>query len=285
MSRIQGLCCSVLTLVAIVVASAGTAGCFGRDGDGLVRTQEYKAADGTFQLTYAAPPWELANNGSNSARLEIGLEFFGIDIGGALPPSHIVLATKIDVEESLEDLIGIDEIKKIAEDNGFDLDDVGLNDELDELPDELGSETMGLPTDGEISTGSDDMDDGTGDSGISEIVEYLEGIDINNPRDVAVAEMEFLIDNQDAELITGLREFRTDSGHMGVEYQLFIPPAVHARNFYMETSEAALRVSFLSIFDLETPDIEVMVSALSTNVAPQAPPFAAEESGGSSEEN
>ncbi len=214
----------------------------------------YSSADGTFGLSYVTPPWVVQLETQEILELIIPTEVFGVALDGS-PPTHGLRAGRVDQTPGVGDLS-----------------DAAPNEDPLDIPD--GFDFGSFPTVGDDSSSTGamlpDLPDGVPD--LDEIPDYLLDVDLANPRDVAFAELNFLIDQKDADLDSELTAFLTGSGQEGMVFQVVMDPGVFIRSFYFVSSQAAVRVVFVSLFDLETRDLDLMAETIHTDGAPEAGP-------------
>ena len=133
---------------------------------------------------------------------------------------------------------------------------------LDLLPDDAkpdGGETTGL-----------ELPDTTG-----ELPDGWQDLDLDDPTDVALFELDHLVTAERADLVHELRAFTTDSGITAMEYEVVVPPGLFVRAFYLPSRDGTVRALFASLFDLVDGDIDRMAATLRTDV--DAPLVASEE--------
>ena len=246
--RSLGLCAA-----AVLGLALGAQGCFGVRADGIAVQRAYVSEAGTFGFSYVAPPWIVASDNGTSVTLEIGAELFGVTFSDS-PPTHILTAGPVDLTGGYEDLLE-------------DLDLAGLGTTAGEIPD--------INLDDYLTGGIDDLTTGGLDTGGSdtgeipddvEIPDYLLDVNLQNPRDVAFAELNYLLREQGASLESGVQGFRTRGGLEGVVYEVVMDPGVFVRSFYFPSSEVTVRMGFVSLFDLETADVDAMVRTVYTDL-------------------
>ena len=228
--------------------------CLGRSGDADEGPQQYRAYDRSFAISYVSPPWHVDEEGSDNVRLSIPAEVFGVALEGS-PPTHVMIAGLSDLAASLEDLlqIGPEDIEDL----------LGTSADWTSLTGWTGwtgwtgvTGWTGFPEDtGETGDGPD----------WPEIPDYLLNVDLRNPRDVAYAEMSFLIEEREARVVSAMQTFVTIGGQRGVVYEVALDPGVFVRTFYFRTSRTASRVVFISLFELQTGDIDLMAATIETD--------------------
>jgi hypothetical protein len=186
------------------------------------------------------PPWQIRSQAAEVLELQIDAEVFGVSLEGS-PPTHGLQAGRISQVPSVASLL---------EQAG------GL-----QVPEPTGSSGGALPESTGGSTGGALTPD-----------DYLQGVDAENPRDVAIAELNYLVEREGAEIDRDLRTFTTDGGAEGVVYQVVRDPGVFIRCFYLPTRRDTLRVGFLSLFDLATSDVDTMAARVETPGASERMP-------------
>lgn len=278
------------------MAMVGLASCVGKDGDKAYAPVAYVAKDRSFELTFSDPPWHIVEEGEQGVRLQVDSEIFGVSLGEAVPPMHILLASPVRLDEHLKDLIDPEELGKILDQAGIDKDKIPSNfDTIDTnalsslthsnfsslLSTGLsgssafpGGQTRPGQGNGVGRTGTATTSASGGASGqqqppeLPKIPEYLEGVDLKNARDVAVAELNFLVRKNDARIVDGMQYFMTGQGLFGVTYQLVMSQGVFVRNLYVPTKEHTLRVGLMSLFELGNEDIHRLFISVKTNLDP-----------------
>ena len=93
---------------------------------------------------------------------------------------------------------------------------------------------------------------------------HLRGIDLTYVPDVAFAELNHLIDTEDAQLDREIEVFVTDAGTQGLVFQVIVEPGLFIRGFYFEAAPTVVRAMFVSLFDLRTPDVDLMAGSIET---------------------
>lgn len=187
-----------------------------------------------FGIDYVAPPWELESESADELRLRIRAEVFGVELDGS-PPTHVLVFGAVDAPSSVLDLLPVDAQP-----------DLGLTTGL-ELPDSAGDV---LDTDGELPDPTGALPDG------------WEDVDLSDPADVALVELDYLLTEQRADLVHELRPFHTDSGEVAMEYAVIVPPGLFVRSFYLPVQDGTVRALFASLFDLDDDDIDRMAATI-----------------------
>lgn len=282
------------------LAMMGLASCMGKDGDKASEPVAYVAKDRSFELSFSDPPWRVVEETDQGVRLQVDSEIFGVSLGDSVPPMHILLASPVRLDQHLKDLIDPADLGKFLEQAGVDKDKIPTNfDTIDTnalaslthtdlssllatnvsgFSGSTGASTMSLPEGVTLPGGQrpartgDGSGDGSSDSEqeaqVPKIPEYLEGVDLNNARDVAVAELNFLVRENDARIVDGLQYFHTRQGLFAVTYQLAMPQGVFIRNFYVPTKDFTLRVGIMSLFELNSEDIRRLLVSVKSNLDP-----------------
>jgi len=222
-------------------------------------TRSFVAQDGSFAFRYVTPPWAASRVEASSIELEIAAEAFGVAFSDS-PPTHLFIAGTVDITGGFDEMLesaGIDPAS--LDTDGFDTDGFDTD----------GFDTDGFDTDGfdpgmwpDLPPGADGPDGET-----FELPDYLVDVDLDNPRDVAFAELAYLLDEQQARIVSGVSLFRTERGLQGVVYEVVMEPGVFVRSFYFPTKGRALRVGFVSLFDLETADVDLMMESFRTDLS------------------
>lgn len=214
-------------------------------------SHRFVAADGSFSFRYVAPPWEVTQRDESSVELQIAAEAFGVAFDES-PPTHLLVVGPVDASsgfDGLLDSVGVEAAE--FDTDGFDTD---------------GFDTDGFDTDGFDPGQLPDLpDEATGE--VPDIPDYLLDVDLDNPRDVAFAELQYLLDEQGARIDRGVSLFRTEAGLEGVAFQVVMDPGVFVRSFYFPTLGRTLRVGFVSLFDLETADVQLMMETFRTDLS------------------
>lgn len=185
-----------------------------------------------FGVDYIAPPWELESESATELRLRIEAEIFGASLDGS-PPTHVLVLGEVDSPTSILDLLPED-----AQPDATDIPDLPGTTGI--LPDTTGD----LP---------DDLPDG------------WEDIDLDDPTEVALVELDHLVTSEQADLVHELRPFTTASGIEAMEYEVVVPPGLFVRGFYMPSQAGTVRALFASLFDLVDSDLDAMASTLRTD--------------------
>jgi hypothetical protein len=191
-----------------------------------------------FGVDYVAPPWELESETEEELRLRIRAEVFGVELDGS-PPTHVLVLGVVDGPSSILDLLPEDARPELGETTGFELPDT-----TGELPD----------TTGELPDTTGQLPDG------------WQNVDVGDPTDVALFELDYLLTEQKADLVHELRSFATDSGITAMEYEVVVPPGLFVRAFYLPSRDGTVRAIFASLFDLAEGDTDRMAATLRTDV-------------------
>lgn len=287
-------------MVLAALAMMGLASCMGKDGDKATEPVEYVAKDRSFELSFSDPPWRIVEESDQGVRLQVDSEIFGVSLGDSVPPMHILLASPVRLDQHLNDLIDPDELGNFLEQAGVDKDKIPTNfDTIDtnalgsltntnfssmvgsQGPRPSGStsttfsgfpEGMTLPGGQGVGRTGDSSGDQVPDPGqnpkVPKIPEYLEGVDLHNARDVAVAELNFLVRENKARIVDGLQYFHTRQGLFAVTYQLAMTQGVFVRNLYVPTKNFTLRVGIMSLYELSNEDIHRLLISVKTDLDP-----------------
>lgn len=94
--------------------------------------------------------------------------------------------------------------------------------------------------------------------------DHLRGIDLGSPSAVALAELDHLLDEKDAQLDRELELFVTDRGQEGLVYQVIVAPGLFVRGFYFPGDSVVVRALFGSLFQLRTADVDAMARSIET---------------------
>ncbi|TPV94144.1 MAG: hypothetical protein B7733_16880 [Myxococcales bacterium FL481] len=241
-----------IPLAGAVVLLVGI-NCMGRSGDERAGPSRYEAHDRTFSVEYVSPPWEVDSQSEDGVRLSIPAQVFGVALDGS-PPTHVMIAGLADLASSLEEFLQVGE-EDLEDVLGTSVDLTGWTG----LP-EWTSWTGDIP-----GLTGDDADSSVLPPGLPEIPDYLQDVNLRNPRDVAYAEMSYLIEQRGARVVSALQTFQTQHGQRGVVFEVALDPGVFVRSFYFRTTKAALRVVFISLFELESGDIDLMAASIQTD--------------------
>ncbi|HET6582016.1 MAG TPA: hypothetical protein VFG69_01190 [Nannocystaceae bacterium] len=185
-----------------------------------------------FGVDFVAPPWEIESESASELRLRIEAEIFGASLDGS-PPTHVLVLAAVDGPTGILDLLPDDAQP-----------DAG---ELPELPD----------TSGELPDTSGDLPD--------ELPEGWDELDLDDPTEVALFELDHLVTAEQADLVRELRPFTTASGLEAIEYEVVVPPGLFLRGFYLPSRGPTVRALFASLFDLDDSDLDAMALTLRTD--------------------
>lgn len=218
-----------LALIAVLVA-----GCHAvpAGSQGAYGQERWVAADGSFGVEFLSPPWSLTAEDLEQLDLQIPPEIFGVALDGTAS-SHAFQVGHVDALEGLEQFTSNDE----------DGDTDG------------GADTDGVPFDREVE--------------LDGLPESLVGLDLRDPYAAARAELEVLLEEQDAQLDFGVSDFVMPTGVRAVEFQVEMSPGFFVRAFYVDARPTLVRATFVSLFDLDTEDISTMARSVDT-VDPEA---------------
>lgn len=272
-----------------IAVMALTAGCSGKNGDEQGQSLRFTAADQSFELDYSDPPWRITQSGGRTFRMQVDSEIFGFELGSSVPPMHMFSAAPVRLDQHIRDLIDPELLSDILKEAGVDKDKIPTNfDTFDTNalaslstlnPSNLSTASTFDSSDtlaGSISSAPQEESPQGAQARAPELPEYLDGVDLQNIRDVAVAELNFLVRENEAKIVDGLAYYKTNQDVLGVSYQLTMKPAVFVRVLYLPTKTYSLRVAVLSVFELSNADIERLFLSISTNIAPREPTKAKE---------
>lgn len=196
------------------------------DSAGAYGEQRWVAADASFGVEFLTPPWSVVLEDPDRLELEVPPEFFGVTLDGS-SPSHAFQAGHVDLLEGLDEFTSNDEDGDTDGDTDTDAFD----------PSEL--DVDGLP-------------------------DTLVGVDLRDPYAVARAELDVLIEQQDAQLDHGVSAFVMPTGVSAVEFQVQMDPGFFVRAFYIDARPTLIRATFVSLFDLDTEDVSSMARTIDT---------------------
>lgn len=220
--------------LALWLSLSSLSACEGVDGDeaGLLSRRTFVSSGGTFCVEWIAPPWEEVDVGARHLELRIRAEVFGASLDGS-PPSHIFRMEHVEADRDIVDVLA------------------GTDVELEELLD------PGEGHEGEIDEDPEaqDVDDDVA----------LQGVNLRAPRQVALAELHRLLDTGRTELNRELQAHVTHDGGEAVAYELVAQPGFFVRAYYFPSSKETVRAVFVSLFELDGPDIEAMVQTIETD--------------------
>lgn len=304
---------SVLLGASLVLSSWS---CMGRDGDKEIKPARYAAQDRSFSLEFSDPPWRVVKQSERALRLQVDSEVFGMNLGKAVPPMLILIASAVTLDEHLKDLIDPAQLSELLQKAGVDKDKIPTNfktfdtkalatlthGNLTSLLEAGSSLTAGTTSELNLtvvatgsavgpstevprnSTAPQTKTKPKNKAGskpkvkVPKVPEYLDGVDMKNARDVAVAELNFLVRENNARIVDGMQYFKTDQDLLGVTYQLTMSPGVFVRNLYLPTRDFTLRVGVMSLFELSNQDIHRLFLSVSTNVGKNTETSTGEES-------
>jgi hypothetical protein len=186
---------------------------------------DWRSADQVYSVQYVAPPWEVEGDDGTLLRLRVQPELFGTSVNGS-PPTHVFVLGPALADVPLESLLPAD----VAVDPA-DLADA-LEGTTGELPplDETGFEVP-LP---------------------------LADVDLGEPRDVALAELNHLVDDDKAEL----RRELAQQGDGPWSYEVVVAPGMTVLAYYYDDGDRTIRALFGSLFDIGDGDVERMASTI-----------------------
>jgi hypothetical protein len=176
---------------------------------------DWRSDDDVYGVQYVAPPWEVDSDDGVELRLRVQPELFGSMLKGS-PPTHVFVLGPADPDVPLETLLPSD-----------------LTVDVDEITEELES-SGGL---------------------VDELPLPLEGVDLGRPRSVALAELNYLLDEHAADLRHELAQ--TEPGGPW-RYDVVIAPGMLVRGLYYGDGDRTVRGLFASLFDIGDGDVEQM---------------------------
>ncbi len=192
---------------------------------------DWRSPDGTLSAAYIAPPWEIDREVEGELHLRIAAQVFGAALDGS-PPTHVFGLGRVDPSVGLSAWLPSELVDPAVAATAGGLPDAPTED-LD--PDSLFDTTGGLPG--------------------------VEGLDLSEPRVVALAELNFLVEEQAAELVGEL----ADDGTGVWSYQVVVAPGVFIRCFYLPSRAGTVRALFGSLFELDNDDIDHMRDSIRTD--------------------
>lgn len=229
MDEVGGMFPRWVRWLAGAAAITVASGCEGVDGSNpdAFGMRWWVSGSRTHAVQYVSPPWELSVEDGDELELLIPPEVFGASLEGS-SSTHVFRLQPVDGPAF----------------------DEAIRKEMVDSDD---------PESGEVDPSAQDE---TGD-----LPEYLLDVDLQRPAEVALAELDYLVAEHDAQLDTGPSAFVTDDGVRGWTYQVLVAPGLFVRSFYVPGPDVVVRGLFVSIFDLDTSDIDAM--AASIVVAPE----------------
>jgi hypothetical protein len=180
---------------------------------------DWRSDDEIYRVQYVTPPWEVDSDDGVELRLSIAAELFGAALQGS-PPTHVFVLGPVDAEVAIETFLP----------STLALDPADIADAID-------------------------MADGTG----GELPLPLAGIDLGRPRDVALAELNHLVEERAADL---RRELALDETSGAWRYDVVVPPGMLVRGLYYDDGDRTIRALFASLFDITDGDVERMGSTI-----------------------
>ena len=204
------------------------AGC-GPDGDdpAVWGRVEHVDPEGRYAVQYVAPPWEVLSDEAN-LRLRIAPELFGYDVDVA------------------------------ASTHGFDLGPVR---EIDLVADLQRVETF-VPADELVDPLAD----------LEPLLEPppppepLRGVDLGDPFAVALAELTHLSVHEHAKIDVDLDFLQTPLGQQGAQYSVVTRFDTFLRVWYLPGQHGVVRAAVVSVFDVATDDVDLMLASVQTDV-------------------
>lgn len=220
-TRHRGRAAALATLVLLTVACDRATYL-----EGVTR---WRSSDAAYGVEFVTPPWTLASDDGVTLELHVAAEIFGVAVGGS-PPTHVFALGPIDPSSDLASLLP--DSVQLGSGSGS---GTGTGFDIGELADTGGS-------------------DGTG--GASPLLD----VDLTNPREVALAELDHLVTDQQAELERELVE--TTAPGAPWRYDVVIPPGVYVRGLYYDGGGRTIRASFASLFSPADGDLDAMAATI-----------------------
>ncbi len=187
---------------------------------------QWRSADGVYGVEYVTPPWEVVEDDGVGLRLEIAPELFGAALQGS-PPTHVLSLGPVDAEDVVADL----------------------------LPEGVAVEDAMAP-DADTDTGAVPDDGGSW---------RLPDIDLAEPRLVALAELDMLVTERRADLVTELAQGEGPGAPWS--YEVVLAPGVFVRGDYFEDDGRTIRALFGSLFTLTDGDVSQMAATITVGGA------------------
>ncbi len=181
---------------------------------------DWRSDDGVYAVQYVAPPWELDTDDGVELRLRVQPELFGTAVQGS-PPTHVFVLGPVDPEVPLESL----------------------------LPSEIEIDPA------EIA----DALEGGSDSSTGELPLPLADVDVGEPQAVALAELNHLLDQDEADLY---RELAQPVAGGPWRYEVVVPPGMHVLSLYFDDGDRTIRALFGSLFEIGDGDVERMAETI-----------------------
>ncbi len=192
--------------------------------EGAYGQRRFVAEGGTYAVEYLTPPWEVRDESVERLELEVPPEVFGVPLEGTAP-THAFQIGHVDALGSIDGFVEDEDAGDTEE--AFDGDVDGPEVE-DAVPD------------------------------------YFSGLDLRDPYAVALAELTHLIDVEDAEIDREVSVFTTPRGVTAYDFQVQMSPGIFVRSFYVDARPTVVRAAFVSLFDLDTYDVDEMARSVDT---------------------
>jgi hypothetical protein len=180
---------------------------------------DWRSADGSYALQYVAPPWEVESDDGVELHLRVQPELFGTAVNGS-PPTHVFVLGPVDPMVPIEALLPSE----------VQLDPAAIADALGES----GGSTGELPL-------------------------PLVDVDLGEPREVALAELNHLVDDDAAELRRELAQREVDGPW---QYEVVVAPGMTVLAYYYDDGDRTIRALFGSLFDIGDGDVERMAATI-----------------------
>ncbi|MEM6294963.1 MAG: hypothetical protein AAGA54_27070 [Myxococcota bacterium] len=195
--------------------------------EGAYGQRRFVAEGGTYAIDYLTPPWEVRGESVAQLELEVPPEVFGVPLEGTAP-THAFQIGHVDALGSIDGFVDDED-----DENDGDTDDAFDSDfDAPELEDE--------------------------------VPDYFIGLDLRDPYAVALAELTHLIDAENAEIDREVSVFTTPTGATAYDFQVQMSPGIFVRSFYVDARPTVVRAAFVSLFDLDTYDVDEMARSVDT---------------------
>lgn len=181
---------------------------------------DWRSDDGIYAVQFVAPPWEVESDDGVELRLRVQPELFGTMVNGS-PPTHVFVLGPVAADVPIEALLPAD----IAVDPA---------DIAEALEESGGSTGLDLPL-------------------------PLADVDLGEPRAVALAELNHLVEDDEAELRRELAQREPDGPW---SYEVVIAPGMTVLAYYYDDGERTIRALFGSLFDIGDGDVERMAATI-----------------------
>ncbi len=211
----------------VVFAAALLAGCAEPPSPGM---RAWTSDDGAVSLVYLAPPWTEVSAGPDRLTLRIDAEVFGVAFSDA-PPTHLFSLAPAGVDTSVLDLV-----ETIGRGGGTGSESAA------------GSSGAAPPwVTGGTTGGADPAPDASAALG--------------DPFQVALLDASTLLSAHGGKVDEAVTRAGDDLPVATFQVVLAAPEAF-VRGFYYPSARGVVRVVFVSIFDLRSPDVDAMVRTI-----------------------